>query len=223
GAGKKLAVTGVAADGVTGKLGGTLVRVPVDKTSLLQVDAVPPVPATPPAPATPPEPPERRAPAAATAATGAPSAMQRLFSGKLVRYAGGKLQNVEPAALGGVKFYALYNSAGWCGPCREFTPSLVAAYRELKAAHPEFELVFISADHSPGEMLGYMQEDRMPWPAVKYDRREQQMIDYFGPGIPCVVLVDAKGRVLADTYRGADYLGPQQALEATRRILQKGM
>jgi nucleoredoxin len=221
GAGKKLTVTGVAVDGVTGKLGGTMVKMPVEKTSLMQGTPVPP------APPTPPEPPARAEPAppapAAAGANGAPSAMQRLFTGKLVRYHNGKLQNVEPAALGGVKFYALYYSAAWCGPCRAFTPDLVTAYRELKAAHPEFELVFISADNSTGEMLGYMQEDRMPWPAVKYDRREQKMVEYSGPGIPCLVLVDAKGRVLADSYRGADYLGPRQALDATRRILEKGM
>jgi nucleoredoxin len=222
GAGKKLTVTGVAVDGVTGKLGGTMVRVPVEKTSLMQGTPVPP------APPTPPQPPARAEPvppagAPAVAANGAPSAMQRLFTGKLIRYHNGKLQNVEPAALGGVKFYALYYSAAWCGPCRAFTPDLVTAYRELKAAHPEFELVFISADNSTGEMLGYMQEDRMPWPAVKYDRREQKMVEYSGPGIPCLVLVDAKGRVLADSYRGADYLGPRQALDATRRILKNGM
>lgn len=221
GIGKKVTVTAVALDGVTGKVGGTTVKVPVEKTNLLadQVAAPAAVPAvvaeTPVAAGAP-------AAAPAGAGSGAPGPMQRLFTGKLVRYAGGKPQNVGPEALAGVKYYALYFSASWCGPCRAFTPDLVRAYRELKPAHPEFELIFISEDNSAGDMLAYMREDQMPWLAVKYDRREQKMVDYSGPGIPCLVLVDAKGRVLADSYQGETYLGPRQVLETTRRILKKG-
>ena len=222
GVGKKLTVTGVALDGVTGKVGGSTVKVPVEKTSLLADPAAAPAAAESPVVT---EVPVAEAPVAetkTTAVAGPPSAMQRLFTGKLLRFANGKAQNVGAEALAGVKYYALYYSASWCGPCRAFTPDLVRAYRELKQAHPEFELIFISGDHSAGEMLAYMREDKMPWLAVKYDQREQKMVDYSGPGIPCLVLVDAKGKVLADTYRGDDYLGPQQALEATKRILKRG-
>ncbi len=222
GAGKKLTISSVALDGVTGKVGGSTVKVPVEKTNLLADPGAAPAAA---APAATEEPVVAEAPAVATPAStvaGPPGAMQRLFTGKLVRYASGKPQNVGAEALAGVKYYALYFSASWCGPCRAFTPDLVQAYRELKPAHPEFEVIFISGDNSAGDMLAYMREDKMPWLAVKYDRREQKMVDYSGPGIPCLVLVDAKGRVLADSYRGATYLGPQQVLEATRRILKKG-
>lgn len=217
GGGKKLTVTHVALDGVTGKVGGTTVKVPVEKTSLLADPAVAPAAAEAPVVAETPVTETTAAPMA-----GPPSAMQRLFTGKLLRFANGKPQNAAATELAGVKYYALYYSASWCGPCRAFTPGFVQAYRELKQAHPEFEVIFISGDHSAGEMLAYMREDKMPWLAVKYDRREQQMIDYSGPGIPCLVLVDAKGKVLADTYRGETYLGPQQALEATKRILKGG-
>ncbi|MEI6105960.1 MAG: thioredoxin-like domain-containing protein [Opitutae bacterium] len=217
GAGKKIAVLGVAADGVTGKIGGTTVRVAADKTNLLQQPA---------GPAAAPAQPAANAPAAAPDeepdrlhAWATP--MQRLFAGKLVQYQNGKLGKVSVASLDDVKYYALYYSASWCGPCRQFTPGFVSTYRELKQAYPEFEVVFISADHSAADMLGYMREDKMAWPAVNFDQREQKMVEYSGPGIPCLVLVDAKGKVLADTYHGDDYLGPQQALEATRKILRK--
>lgn len=222
GAGKKLTLSGVALDGVTGKVGGSTVKVPVEKTNLLAESVAAPAAALAAAPekSVAVETPIAEAPAGAPA--GPPGPMQRLFTGKLLRYAGGKPQNVGPEALAGVKYYALYFSASWCGPCRAFTPDLVRAYRELKPAHPEFELIFISGDNSAGDMLAYMREDQMPWLAVKYDRREQKMVDYSGPGIPCLVLVDAKGRVLADSYQGETYLGPQQVLETTRRILKKG-
>jgi hypothetical protein len=48
GAGRKLTVTAIAADGITGKLGGDLVKVPVDRTDLFSSRAeVSAVPATP--------------------------------------------------------------------------------------------------------------------------------------------------------------------------------
>jgi nucleoredoxin len=242
GAGKTLVVSGLTNEGVSGRVGEAQVRVPVEKTDLLsQVGRAHPEYAT----GLQQEAARRAAPVqqalqdlagpAASAAPAAPgrattppawaaeaTAMQRLFAGRLVRLEGQDTKPVDAAKLAGVKYYALYFSAAWCGPCRAFTPELVKAYAELKQAHPEFELVFVSADRSAAEMLGYMREDRMPWPAVKYDLREPQVLGYSGPGIPCLVLVDAQGKVLADTFRGADYLGPQQALAATRRILKGG-
>jgi thiol-disulfide isomerase/thioredoxin len=150
--------------------------------------------------------------------------MQRLLEGKLVRLADGRLQDVEPGALAGVKYIGLYYSASWCGPCRQFTPEFVNAYRKLKQAHPEFEVVFVSADHSARDMAGYMRDDRMPWLAVKYERREQKVMDFSGPGIPCLVLVEAAtAKVLADSYEGDNYLGPGHVLREAQRILGKGI
>jgi nucleoredoxin len=220
GAGKKLAVTALAADGVTGKLGGSTVKVPLDKTDLLQRLDVPAAPVAveeaPPA--------EEPAAAPAAAPAGAMPAMHRRLSGKLVQLSGSTLQPVPDSRLAGVKYFGLYYSASWCGPCREFTPGFVNAYRQLKQKHPEFEVVFISADNSGADMRDYMKEDRMPWTALKYDLRERnpELLRYSGPGIPCLVLVDAAGRVLADSYRGDDYLGPGHVLQETARILGKG-
>jgi nucleoredoxin len=223
GAGKKITVTAVSAAGVTGKLGGDTVRVPVEKTSLLAAAGGPaPASAAVPAPAVTPAP----APAAAPAATAGKVVprMQRHLASRLVRLQGGKLAPVDTnAALAGVKYFALYFSASWCGPCRQFTPHLVRAYRELKQRYPHFELVFMSADNSAGEMVDYMKSDAMPWPAMKYDAvLGSDLRSYCGPGIPCLVLVDAGGRVLADSYEGDNYLGPGHVLNETQRILAKG-
>lgn len=84
-------------------------------------------------------------------------------------------------------------------------------------------MVFVSADHLAGDMRDYMKEDRMPWLAVKYEARSEKITSCSGPGIPCLVLVDAKGQqVLADSFQGDNCGGPQQALAETRRILQRG-
>jgi nucleoredoxin len=216
GAGKKLTVTALATDGVTGKLGGATVKVALDKTDLMQrLD-----PAAAPA-ATVEAPPAEES---AAAPAGAMPAMHRRLAGKLVQLSGNMLQPVADSRLAGVKYFGLYYSASWCGPCRAFTPGFVDTYRQLKQKYPEFEVVFISADNSGGEMRDYMKADRMPWTALKYDLRERnpELLRYSGPGIPCLVLVDAAGRVLADSYNGDDYLGPGQALRETIRILERG-
>ena len=151
------------------------------------------------------------------------STMARRLHGKLVQLQGSALKPQDPARLQEVEFYALYYSAAWCGPCRQFTPRLVRAYAELRTAYPEFEVVFVSADRSAGDMQKYMAGDKMTWPALRFDqmRSAAEIMRYAGDGIPCLVLVDAAGRVLSDSYRGDNYVGPQAVLDETRRILQK--
>lgn len=223
GAGRTLAVVEIAADGLVGRIGDAVVKVPIEKTDLLQRAGATAAEAAAPAPAAPPA---ATSPAVATPANAAaastrrvPPMMERLLADKLVRLDGARVKPVANSALEGVRYYALYYSASWCGPCREFTPQLVRAYRELKARHPEFELVFVSADRSADDMAAYMRHDAMPWPAVNYDRRDNKITSYAGPGIPCLVFVDEKGRVLSDSYEGDNYVGPQKVLRDVRRIL----
>jgi nucleoredoxin len=215
GAGRTLAVTKIGAEGVTGRLGGTLVVVPADRTDLhARVQAPPPAGATVAAAPVPPSPPPSAGPARRV-----PAMMQRMLGDKLVRLDGGRLRPMEAAAIADVRVFALYYSASWCGPCRQFTPELVRAHRALKEKHPHFEVVFISADRSAGDMRDYMRKDGMAFPAVDFDKRDNKLMSFSGPGIPCLVLVDQNGKVLSDSYDGDNYRGPQAVLEDARRIL----
>lgn len=241
GAGKRLTVTGIAADGVTGKLGGTTVKVPVEKTNLLAGGEGPAVAQNQPAAPAAPAPTGSGLPSASlresaaeqqaalaevmrTGEAAPPSPMQRQLGSKLVRLENGKVGGINDRTLAGVKYYGIYFSASWCGPCRQFTPGLVDAYRELKQKYPHFEVVFVSADRSAGDMTAYMKQDRMPWPALKYELVQgSTLMRYAGPAIPCLVLVDANGKVLSDSFRGDDYLGPQHVLSETRKILARGL
>lgn len=234
GAGKKITVLGVAAAGITGKFGSTTVLVPVEKTNLWtevarlhpehagdtpsEAEAAPEAAAAAPAQAPAPK------PVAAASAAKAPaggSVMQRRLAGKIQRLESGSLQSVDAATLSGIKFYGLYYSASWCGPCRQFTPQFVAAYRLIKQRHPEFEVVFVSADRSAGAMKDYIVEDRMPWLALKYDeaQRDGELRRYGGPGIPCLVLVDPAGVVLSDSFEGDNYVGPGKVLADAQRLM----
>lgn len=219
GAGRTLAVTEVTAEAVVGRIGGKVVSVPVDKTDLIaRVErAGAAVPAAESAPAVA-APEVAKAPREAEAAAG-PAGLARMLEGRLVRLDGRKVRAAPAGAVNGARLVALYYSASWCGPCKQFTPQLVSAYRELKAKHPEFEVVFVSSDRSEGAMEDYMKDDGMPWLAVDYDRRDEKLMGYCGPGIPCLVLVNEHGRVLSDSFVGDNYRGPQAVLADARRML----
>lgn len=133
-----------------------------------------------------------------------------------------KPKSFEATRLAGVKYYAFYYSASWCAPCRAFTPDLVRFYRTFKPSHPEFELIFVNLDRSENDMLSYMNSDSMQWPAIWYadiDNPEIEAKKYCGEGIPCLVLVDDRGRVLSDTYVNGQYTDPHHVIDDIRAVM----
>jgi thiol-disulfide isomerase/thioredoxin len=54
-----------------------------------------------------------------------PHALAAEFKGSLVAPTNGSLSPFDDEPLAKKKLIALYFSAGWCGPCRRFTPELV--------------------------------------------------------------------------------------------------
>lgn len=129
---------------------------------------------------------------------GAPGRMWEDLDGKLVDPLSGSPAS-EPQTR--PRYLVFYRGAGWCGPCREFSPSLVKVYNELKPQHPGFEVIFISADHSAGEMRAYAKEAHFPWRAVPADRVSQLRLisPLFGDAIPQLVVTDRNGEVLIDS------------------------
>lgn len=112
------------------------------------------------------------------------------------------------------KYVALYFSAHWCPPCRMFTPKLVEWYKGFKPKHPNFELVFVSADQDEDAMKEYMKSTGMPWPAVKYDQREDKVFGALASdGIPYLVLVDASTGKALTAKPGNEWQSPEEILE----------
>jgi len=71
--------------------------------------------------------------------------------------------------LKGKRALALYFSAHWCPPCRQFTPVLARAYAgacENGVAPGQVGLVFVSSDRSLADQRAYMHEAHGDWPAV---------------------------------------------------------
>ncbi len=121
------------------------------------------------------------------------------------------------------RFYAIYFSAGWCGPCRMFSPKLVEFYNAEKPKHDDFEVVFVSADHTAEEMAGYVKDESFPWFAVAYDRvPELAIVDSFrGGGIPQLLVLDEHGKLLADSYQNGRYIGADAALARLKALLNQ--
>ena len=146
------------------------------------------------------------------------------LSNRLVSLNGKRTQPLADDPVKDAKYIALYYSAGWCGPCRAFTPELVKFYNENKAKIPGFELVFMSRDRSEPEMEQYMAEMSMPWPALRFSavRTSTNLLKYAGPGIPCLVLLNEKGEVLSHSYDGPKNLGPGKVMGDLAKLASGG-
>lgn len=136
--------------------------------------------------------------------------VQRWLEDRLVYQDGGNLKPLDASRVAGTRVFAFYASAIWCGPCKKFTPKLVAAYRELKAKYPELEVVFVSSDRDEYNMTEYMRMFGMPWPALKYRQMPEQLAGFFGSSIPWLVLVGDDGRPLTQNAVDKKYLDPEQ-------------
>jgi nucleoredoxin len=142
------------------------------------------------------------------------SKIGRAVNGKLVTLNGRAFKGLPADELAGTRLYAVYFSASWCGPCRGFTPDLVAAYPKIKAAHPEFEVIFVSADRDEDSMRHYMIDAAMPWTALRYKEAQTNaaLNRYQGNGIPNLVFIDGDGRIISSSYEGGRYVGPRKVL-----------
>jgi len=159
----------------------------------------------------------------------AASQISTLIQGKLISADGSPFSFPANAPVASIRYDAIYYSAQWCPPCHAFTPVLVEWYKKFKPSHPNFELIFISEDRNESAMLAYMKEMAMPWPAVRYSDLKHDgngtfkgsgIEKFAGSGIPDLVLVDADGKVLSDSFSWTgSYLGPQHVLDDIEKLV----
>lgn len=152
------------------------------------------------------------------------TAVADLVKGDLVYWNNESVARFDDETFGSKKLIALYFSANWCPGCRQFTPQLVEYYNRVKPVHPEFEIILVSADRSAAEMGIHMRNTRMPWPAVDFAKlpHKESLKKYGGQSIPCLVVVDASGKVLVDTFEGKTRVGPEKVLATLDAIFARG-
>ncbi len=119
-----------------------------------------------------------------------------LLEGKLIKLRGDQIVPFDAAELKHVRLFLIYNSAHWCGPCREFTPKLVDFYQRMKPQHPEIEVLFVSSDRDEFNMGNYMRLAHMPWPGIRYDAGPEVKHRFCGDSIPWLTVLDDSGKVL---------------------------
>ncbi|XP_062984653.1 nucleoredoxin-like protein 2 [Elgaria multicarinata webbii] len=130
--------------------------------------------------------------------------MVDVFSGRLLISRDGRA--VEPEQALENKIVGLYFSAAWCSLCRDFTPTLCDFYSELvEDANPAapFEIVFISSDRSPEEMVDYMHNMHGDWLALPFHDplKHELKKKYNITAIPKLVIVKQTGEVITDKGR----------------------
>ena len=145
------------------------------------------------------------------------------LDGKLVNAITGARKSIN--AKQPPEYLLLYASAGWCGPCQRFSPELVRFHQEHKAEFGKrFQTVWISRDRKESEMRQYAKSHDFPWLAVAWKKLgDVPITQAHSPlGIPDLVLLDQTGAVLATSYEGNDYKGPERVLAAlTERLAGK--
>ncbi|KAL5786467.1 hypothetical protein ACOSQ2_008859 [Xanthoceras sorbifolium] len=96
------------------------------------------------------------------------------------------------------KTVLFYFSRLACPPCRAFTPKLAKAYHEIKANHPDFEVIFVSLDNDEESFKQYYAE--MPWLALPYDDKRENLINrtFKYDGIPHLAAIGPDGTMLCN-------------------------
>jgi thiol-disulfide isomerase/thioredoxin len=128
----------------------------------------------------------------------------------------------DPGTRPEPELYLVYFGAHWCPPCRAFSPKLLEAYNRLKERLPgQFEVVFVSDDHSSDEQLEYARGLGMPWPVLKYTEigNAPAVEQWEGPGIPDLVVLTREGVPILNSYHGAEYVGPESVLDDLEPLL----
>lgn len=138
------------------------------------------------------------APAAPVAAS-EPTIFDKALNGNLLKLEGKSLKKFELANQP-KKYFVFYYTASWCGPCQQFTPSLVEFYEKNK--NENFELVLITSDQDEESMEDYAKDKKMPWPQLKLKKAQafKKEFQHGVTGIPSLIVCDTKGEMLGN-YR----------------------
>lgn len=101
--------------------------------------------------------------------------------------------------------------ASWCGPCRRENPNVVAAYLKYNKAKFKnakgFEIFNVSLDKNMAAWKKAIVQDKLAWEYHVSDLKGWQnaaAAKYGVRSIPTNFLIDADGKIIAKSLRGAD-------------------
>lgn len=97
------------------------------------------------------------------------------------------------------KYVLLDFWASWCGPCRGEIPNLKKAWDNY---HPKgLEIISITIDKNEQDWRKALKEEQMPW--TQLNGRGSEVADQYNVrGIPHILLIDPKGKIVGINLRG---------------------
>lgn len=128
------------------------------------------------------------------------SSLTSLFGPKL-HQSGSVTDTIDTTELKDVPKIALYYSAKWCVPCKDFTPKLIQLYNEVNKDQKVLEIILVTGDNDEDEFEQYYSE--MPWASLPFDDILDDVTEKFPcSSLPCLKVIDvATGTVKVDNAK----------------------
>ncbi len=119
-------------------------------------------------------------------------------------------------------YLAIYHGAGWCPPCQRFSPQLAEFYHAADKSRQRFQLLMVNYDQTDAEMIAYMHEHRMEFPALR-QTEAGEWGKATGEGIPNLIIIDtSSGKIVTSSFNGSTYVGCDGPLRVLRTIVAQG-
>jgi len=119
-------------------------------------------------------------------------------------------------------YLAVYHGASWCPPCQQFSPRLSQFYHAADKTKLRFQLLMVNYDRNDGDMVAYMRQHKMEFPAVRTGEAGGWAAST-GSGIPNLIIIDtATNKVVSSSFNGSEYQGCDVPLGVLRTIIAQG-
>ncbi len=119
------------------------------------------------------------------------------------------------------RYFVFFWGANWCGWCHKVSPELAAFVNRHQDELRETTIVMLNGDQQDAEMLKYMNEKKLPWPAVR--QADWKRVPYLAltheGSFPQLLITDRHGRIVYNGFGG----GPENIrdhLAAMARVTQ---
>jgi hypothetical protein len=118
------------------------------------------------------------------------------LEGKLVNPITGQPEPLDPNAM--PRYIVFLRGQSTCPITCAFAPKLIKYYADMKPAHPEFEIVYLTIEDMP-ETKKFAQQLGFNWRTVTYENTTMPGVNPIIDGrIPQLIVMDRDGNVLAN-------------------------
>ncbi len=156
---------------------------------------------------------EQPAPQPPPAAQEQPAAAEENAVGKALEGIQGYVTEKRPDTR--ARYYIYLQSAGWCGPCNQEMPKIVAEYKEMQKNG--VEIIFVSCDKTPEDAAAFMKKYGADFACVGFSTPAAAALPGFTPErrVPRMTIVDASGKVVQPPVFAAHVLPKWRELTHT--------